>query len=375
MKPEVVIGWVLAADLRDGALLAAYAEAREHLRQLLVRSFPEFDWKVDYGERRIHLPRGALDPVALLEIGVDEKLHRRWDYALVVVPNELLSRHRPYALGVPSSALEVAVLSSSRLGSGEPLVDRLLALSLHLLGHLWGLGHAEAGPMRPIDDPEGLEVAPFFPEEAAAVRRHLEEVVVARLEEERVRWNAFSFYARTFFDDPHGIIRTIREYAPWKMPIYLGRLTAAAAVSTVYLVMTSDAWALGTRLPGLGLGMFALIGFFGAAFFLFYGQDLGRLGHERTWREQLARTRLVLFGTVLAGMASLWALVFSLTLSAGLLIPRSLLEGWIGSPLGWGQLLRFATFSAAISVLAAAMGGNLEEEAEIKAEFFMDEEV
>ena len=37
-------------------------------------------------------------------------------------------------------------------------------------------------------------------------------------------------------------------------------------------------------------------------------------------------------------------------------------------------MLAFAGFAAALGVVAAAMGGNLEEEAEIKAELFIDEE-
>jgi hypothetical protein len=152
---------VLGADLRDPELLAAYDEARTLLRGQLEAAFPEFSWRIETAERRAFMPRGALDPVDLLEIGVAEKLHRHWDYVLVVVPNELISRHGPSTLGVPSSALEAAVASTSRLGSGPELAARLTALALHLLGHLWRLDHAEEGPMRPVTDPDELEPAPF----------------------------------------------------------------------------------------------------------------------------------------------------------------------------------------------------------------------
>ncbi len=369
-RPEVVVGWLLGADLRDPELLAAYELARERVRELLAEALPEFEWKSPYAERRVHLPRGGLDPVGLLEMGVDEKLHRRWDFAIVIVPNELIPRHRPYALGLSSRALEVAVLSTSRLSTGERLVEEITALALHFLGHLFGLEHAGAGPMRPVLEPGDLVPEPYRPGEIAQIRAYLKRVVITRLEEESERWNAVSFYLETLRQDPGSVFRQVLEHAPWRLPLYLGRFTAAAAVSTVYLVITSDAWALAASLPPAGIVGFTLVALLFSTFFLFHGQDLGRLGHERTWREQLARTRIVLFLTLGLGMLSLWALVFALTLVAGAAFPRSLLVQWAGRD----AVLPFAGFSAALGVVAAAMGGNLEEEAEIKAELFIDEE-
>ncbi len=369
-RPEVVVGWLLGADLRDPELLAAYELARERVRELLAEALPEFEWKTPYAERRVHVPRGGLDPVGLLEMGVDEKLHRHWDFAVVIVPNELLPRHRPYALGLSSRALEVAVLSTSRLSTGERLVEEIVALAIHFLGHLFGLEHAEEGPMRPVLEPDDLDPRPYRANEVARIRTYLRRVVVTRLEEESERWNAVSFYLQTLLQDPRAVWRQVLEHAPWRLPLYLGRFTAAAAVSTVYLVITSDAWTLAASLPPGGIALFTLVALFFSTFFLFHGQDLGRLGHERTWREQLARTRIVLFLTLGLGMLTLWGLVFGLTLVAGAALPRSLVEAWAGRP----AVLDFAGFAAALGVVAAAMGGNLEEEAEIKAELFIDEE-
>ncbi len=370
-RGEVVVGWLLGADLRDPELLAAYERAREQFRALLSAAFPEYDWQTPYAERRVHLPRGGLDPVEILELGVDEKLHRRWDYALVIVPNELLARHRPYALGVSSQALEVGVLSTSRLSSGERLVEQIVALALHLLGHLFGLDHAEKGPMRRVEDPEDLVPEPYTEEERGRIRAYLEAVVVHRLEEGPGRWNALSFYLGTLLQDPRAVFRAVWERAPWRLPLYLGRFTAAASVSTVYLLITSDAWQLAGSLGAAELLAFTLAALLFSAFFLFWGQDVGRLGHERTWREQLARTRMVLFFTLALGLVFLWGLVFGFTLLAGLALPDALVRAWAGKD----AVLPFAGFAAALGVVAAAMGGNLEEEAEIKAELFIDEEL
>lgn len=365
---------MLGADLRDPELLAAYAQARELLLGYLVGTLPDFSWRIEAQERRVFVPRGALDPVDLLEMGVAEKLHRQWDYVLVVVPNELIARHGPSVLGVPSSALEAAALSSSRLGSGQRLAERLAALALHLLGHLWGLEHADSGPMRPVEDPETLTLAPFPEPQLKAVEDLLEEVARARLEEVQVRWGAFSFYWRTFAKDPREILSAIWGYHPWRMPVYLGRLTAAAAVSVVYFLLTADAWALGAHLSWQAVFVLSALSIAAAAIFIFSGQDLGRLGREHAWREQLARTRLVVLGTLGLGMLSLWAGLLLLSLAGAWALPRALLADWMGLAPTAAHLFRYALFTATIGVLGAALGGNLEEEREIKAELFFDEE-
>ncbi|GEM89235.1 hypothetical protein [Oceanithermus desulfurans] len=369
-----MLGWVLGADLRDPEVLAAYDAARKRLHDQLSQTFPEFAWRIETSERRAFMPRGALDPVDLLEVGVAEKLHRHWDYVLVVVPNELISRHGPSTLGVPSSALEAAVISSSRLGSGARLAERLAALALHLLGHLWGLDHAASGPMRPVENPEDLAPAPFPAAQREQARRQLEEVARTRLEDVRARWGALSFYGRTFAKDPREILAAIWGYRPWRMPIYLGRLSAAAAVSVVYFLLTSDAWALGAHLSWRAVLGLAALSVVAAAVFIFSGQDLGRLGREHAWREQLARTRLVLLGTLGLGMLSLWLGLLLLSLAGAWILPRALLEAWMGLAPTAEHLLRYAVFTATIGVLGAALGGNLEEEREIKAELFFDEE-
>jgi len=365
---------VLGADLRDPRLLAAYQQARARLHAYLSETFPEFAWRIETAERRAFMPRGALDPVDLLEIGVAEKLHRHWDYVVVVVPNELLSRHGPSTLGVPSSALEAAVASSSRLGADEALARRLAALALHLLGHLWGLEHAESGPMRPVGEPEDLDLAPFPEAQREQARRQLEEVARTRLEDVQAHWSAVSFYARTFAKDAHEIASAIWGYRPWRMPVYLGRLTAAAAVSVVYFLLTSDAWALGAHVSWRAVLGLAALSVVAATVFIFSGQDLGRLGREHAWREQLARTRLVLLGTLGLGMLSLWAALWLLSLAGAWILPRALLADWMGLDPTAEHLLRYAVFTATIGVLGAALGGNLEEEREIKAELFFDEE-
>ena len=136
MAPVVHLGWVLAADERDQDVLHAYDLAHHRLVGVLQEQFPQFRWVLQTATHRTFVPQGALDPLPLLELGLQEKTYNGWDYALVVVPNELTPRARACVIGVPSSVLEVAALLSARIKLADDVADRLAGLALHLLGSL-----------------------------------------------------------------------------------------------------------------------------------------------------------------------------------------------------------------------------------------------
>jgi hypothetical protein len=323
-------------------------------------------------ERR-YPPYGALEPLPLLELGVHEKLSRRWDFALVLVSNDLRPRTRIFTIGVPSSALETIVLSSARLGDPADIPERLAALALHLLGHVWGLEHEE-GLMTPPEDCGTLRVAPFPAQQQDAVAARLAEVADARLEEQSQRWNRLTFYWHSFWADPRSIVTDTWGYAPWRLPFRMGRLTAAAAISILLLLLGAEAWEIGVNLSAPHLVIGAAIAIFSATIFLFWGQNLGEISRDVGWREQLIRTRIVVFGTVLVGTVSLWIVLFVLSYLAALSVPSVVPARWLDVPLDSAALARHAAFMASLGVLAGAFGGNLEDEDAIKAELFFDEE-
>jgi hypothetical protein len=352
-------------------LINAYTCARRQVKHLLSE---QFRWEMPFVKEPRFAPHGALDPLALLELGVHEKLSRRWDYALVIVPNDLVPRDRLFALGVPSSALEVAVLSSACLGAAAQLAQRLAALALHLLGHLWGLDHAKHGSMRPPTDEHDLHLVPFPDQQRTAFASRFAEASNTRLEEQARRWGRMSFYWNTLLIAPRELLDDVWDYAPWKLPLRMGRLTAAAAVSTVFLLLDSGAWAVGINAPVLNLILSGLLSVLGATLFVFWGQQLGQLSRSAGWREQAIRTRIVVFCTLLVGMTALWVTIFAVSWLAAFWVPHAVLAEWtetMPTPL---VLARHAAFMALLGVLASAFGGNLEEETEIKADLFFDEE-
>jgi predicted Zn-dependent protease len=373
-KPLVSIGWVLAADLRDGVILDAYEQARQHLLQALREQFPQFRWEAPAVNRRRFAPRGALPPLPLLELGVQEKLQHRWDYALVIVPNELKPQRRTFTIGVPSSALETATLSSVFIDNPDEIGERLAALALHLLGHLWGLEHDETGPMESPESMDILHMQSFSPQQQQAVEKRLAEVADARLEEQLGRWGAFSFYMRTFGADPQGILIDIWGYAPWQLPFRMARFTAAAAVSVFFLLLGAESWEVGVNFTSLALGISFVAAVLSATIFIFYGQNLGHIARASTQSEQLARTHIVLFCSLMLGVLSLWLTLFLVSYIAATIVPQQVPANWIGRPLDFIGRGRYAAFLATLGVLASALGGNLEDEDEFKTELFYDEE-
>lgn len=375
-SPLVHLGLVLAADLRDSDTTAAYAKTAVCLQSTLREQFPTFRWQVDFVNRNRYAPRGALDPLPLLTFGVQEKIMHHWDYALVIVPNALKPRERVHTVGIPSSALETAVLSSADLNEkSDQFCNHAVALSLHLLGHLWGLEHEDVGPMRPPEYLDQMQLSPFPEMQQAIVVDRLDEVADKRLEEQTKQWNRFTFYWRAFWADPKSILIDIIGYAPWKLPLQTGRLTAATAVSLLILLLAAEAWEVGVNLSLPLLIVSTIFSLLVATAFIFAGQNLGQISRDVGWREQLTRTRIVVFGTLLLGMMALWLVLFSVVFFIGQLMPQAVLTGWIGGEtLGNIELARHAAFMAILGVLAGALGGNLEDEGEIKAELLYDEE-
>ena len=107
---------------------------------------------------------------------------------------------------------------------------------------------------------------------------------------------------------------------------------------------------------------------------VFLGQNIGQVGREHGWREQLARTHMVMFGTLLLGLASLWLVLFLVSLGLTAIFPRQVFASWAHVAPDGLPVAGYAAFMATLGVIAAALGGNLEEEGEIKAELLFDEE-
>ncbi|MCB0168285.1 MAG: hypothetical protein KDI79_28920 [Anaerolineae bacterium] len=136
----------------------------------------------------------------------------------------------------------------------------------------------------------------------------------------------------------------------------------------------AEAWEIGTNLPLITAGIGTLASILIAAVLLFFGQNLNQIAREAGWREQLTRTRIVLFLTLLLGMISIWAVLFIISFLAVFLVPERVATNWLGLAPTTSMLAQHAAFMATLGVLGAALGGNLEDEDKLKAKLFYDEE-
>ncbi len=376
-KPNdlIHIGWVILSAVPDPEELEAHVRAAHIAAQIVVDQFPDFRWQWQIVRKYRYPPHGTLDPLDLLECGVQEKIRNRWDYAIVVVCNELKARYRVATLGVPSSALEVGVVSSEELLDDPDLDTKLAGLALHILGHLWGLDHAHSGPMAPPEHAADIQPQPFSEEEAAQIYRRLREASDARLEEQVKRRGRLQFHWSTFWADPRGILQDVLGYAPWKLPLKMGRMTAAAAVSILFVTLGAESWEVGTHLKGWQLGMGTFVAVLAATWFIYVGQNLGQITRELGYREQVVRTRMVIFLTLMLGLFCLWGMLSVIIFAVASAFPEKIVSGWAALPSIYTvDLFRYAAFMAIIGVIAGAVGGNIEEEGEIKADLFFDEE-
>ena len=372
-KPRLVVGWLIASHVQTEDLRQSYEHARDLLLAHLEKQFTQFDWQMPLLERPRFSGYDILEALDLLELGAEAKLFYGWDYALVLVPNELEARTRISTLGVPSSALEVGVLSSASL-TKDNLPEAIAALAQHLLGHLFTLDTRSHGPMK-APDPARLVLEPFDDDQAHELLEILEDVADTRLEERKRQWNSVSFYWQSFVSDWRGTLKSIWGYKPWRIPLYLGRMTAAVIASLLFLLLTAEAWEAGAQVKSGWLSITTVAAIFIASTFIFFGQNLSQVGRGRGWSEQLARSRIVLFGSLLFGMIFLWLILFILLSIITFILPETVIATWAGYTPETLPRFRFVAFMASVGILAAALGGNLEEEDEIKARFFFDEEL
>ena len=399
--PKLEVGWLLVGRL-DEADRRAAARARQHMRRYLRDTFPQFGWQFPTVARREGPPTALVEPVDLLDYGVEERDTRHWDFAFVITQAELRSYFKPYALGAPSQAVQVAVASTARIDPEalpafpdeqpgedtaeryEVLGHRLYALVMHLFGHLGDLDHA--------DDPSDFMFAPqaipdldqmgrYSEEGQAQLLQELRDAADVRLEErheEDSRRGRMRFYLRAWWQERRDIASAIGQIRPWTFPLQFSRLTTAAVSTLVILIMTAEAWELGMSQP---LGRVALLSVGSLAATSTYLVTRQRLLSRRR-APRLSEQRVVA-GTAVAtavglGMATTYVLLFCVTLVLSLtFFSDTLAQNWSGSastPLGWSRYLSLAGFIAALGLAIGALGASFEEQGYFRHVAFADEE-
>ncbi len=346
------------------------------LSQKLSADFPQFQWKIRIIKRR-DFPRSIpADPLELLEFGSDIKIEYGFDFVLCFTSMSLLSRFNQATSGVPSNMLETGVITLSRiLEIDEPhrIEQALLSLCLHVLGHLWGLGHSEGSVMQPREFWHGDEPVNWTEEERSEISDFITEIADPRLEETaQAPKNVLKFYLQVLAREGLQIAGDILFSRSWLMMLHLGRFTAATAVSITFLFLSAEAWEMGAAIKSGWLDAVLAGVLLAATLSLYFGQNLQAVGRADRMMEQAVRSRIVLFGTLLVGMVSFWINLFIISTGIIYIMPEKVFAGWAG--LESIPVFHFAKLMATFGIVASALGGNMEEEHDMKAVLVYTEE-
>jgi len=348
----------------------------QRLREELKEDFPEFAWSFQLIQRKDFPVSSPLDPIELLEFGSGLKLEYGLDFMLVFTSLPLQARYNQVVNAVPSNMLETAVITLARIleNREEHIYRAAIGLCKHTLGHLWGLEHTEDSVMKPLNLWTNEVNLSWREEEKKHILSYLQKIADPRLEETSLaKLSKFRFYLHVIKHEGISILRDILLCRSWLMMLHLGKFTAATAVSIIFLFLSAEAWEMGAAIRSDWVDVILAAVLIGATLSLYFGQNLHKVAYSDRIMEQAVRSKLVLFGTLLIGMFSFWLNLFVISLIIIYFLPHKVLLGWAGihPPL---PIFHFAKIMATFGIMASALGGNLEEEKDLKAVLFYTEE-
>jgi hypothetical protein len=360
----------------------------------MQEAFPELDWQMPRMIRP-EAGRGAREePVDLLELGINERHARRWDFAIVVAGADLVTHYGPHALATASRSADVAILSTSRidpLATGEEhsseerkelLAQRIYALAMHLLGRLNGVEHdeAEANVMRAVESVEALDHMNEYSERSRdALLGSLRDVADLRLEEALDRPSWPLFYLKASWVNLREIARAVREAGPWLFPVRLSRLSAAAFSILFLLLVTAEVWELGMSQPGARVSVLTFVIFVVTTMYIMKRHRLLVRPGARALTEQMVVTNVATTLCVFLGLATTYVvLLVAILVLAWAVYPPALVASWAPSleeSIRWTHYTSLAAFVAALGILIGALGASFEGYQYFRHVIYIDEEV
>ncbi|MGY1786628.1 hypothetical protein [Geodermatophilus sp. SYSU D00698] len=328
---DVVVGLVAA----PGAPVEVAGELAGDLAGALRERHPDVAWDVRVVEDGLVQP--PADDAEIVAAARDRLLSEEWDLA-VVVTDLPLAVDRRTVVAHASPVHGVAVLSLPALGAVGRR-RRALQTTVGLVRTL--LGDAEGD-----DDP-------------AALRRRVRELATDPADTaEGVR-----FTARVLSGNLRLLVGMVRANRPWRLTIRLSRALTAAVAAGVFALVTADIWRLADRFGWLRLSTVGLGSVVAICATLVVGAGLWERARSRRVRKQVALFNLATVATVVIGVLTLYAALFTLALVGSLLlVPSALFAEGLGHPAAIGDYLELAWLTSSLATVGGALGAGLEDD-------------
>ncbi|MGD8861688.1 MAG: hypothetical protein PVI30_16885 [Myxococcales bacterium] len=387
--PWIEIGWVVVPDA-TGALADHVREAARRVEDRLRQDFRRYRFRSVILERQLPVEGRVRELVDLIDLGEQEREAAHWDFVCAVTEDDLRAVDKPFALGAPASSMNACVLSVARLRpadelhgdtlDGPPLPTRIAALFFHLFGHLNDLPHGREPEdfMYAPRDPTDLDRMQRFSEQGMAMLdEELRKEADPRVEEEPGKRTALRFYLESTWRNREDIVHSIAKARPWTFVLRLSRMATTAASTLIILMLTAEAWDLGTSQSPVAVAAASLLAVLLTTTYVLRRQGLlGRLRRDPLTEQRVASD--VSVGLIVAtAMATTYACLFLLSLAiAELVFPAAMLQDWAthSAPIDQRDYLTMAGFVATLGVLLGALGASFEGEKYFRHAAVVDEE-
>ena len=159
----------------------------------------------------------------------------------------------------------------------------------------------------------------------------------------------------------------LRANRPWRLATRLYRALVAALATAAFALVSSDVWVIAESLDLGRLAVVAALSVGVTVASLIAAHGLWERSGPGTARDQILLFNATTTATVLVGIASLYAVLFVLALSAaGLLITTDVLSEAVGTSIGWEGYLKLAWLASSLATVGGALGAGLESDNAIR---------
>lgn len=157
-----------------------------------------------------------------------------------------------------------------------------------------------------------------------------------------------------------GMVRTNR---PWRLVPSLSRAVAAAAGTAAFGIFYSSIWSMAAALSPLRLATISIVAIGAMVAWLVVQHGLWDRPQGRRARERAVLYNASTVLTLSVGVACMYALLFGMTLLAGVaVIDAGYLENILGHPVDVGDYLSLTWLAASMGTVAGALGASVESE-------------